>query len=126
VKYRNWVIAHEYKIGAAPEFIPPWRVLATRTVPVGAAEWILLLECVRQAVACVLAYYGDIYRGLAPVLDPGDEPVVDKGVKDGAEAQAERVRMARDANGRLKALGVDLGDPVFTQFKCRTLSEVTA
>jgi hypothetical protein len=119
-EFRNWIVAHRYQIDPHPEFIPPWVVINTGRVPSNAPEWILLLECARHVSAAVMAYYGDIYRSLGPVLDPGVESPITQGVRNGDEAQSERLRMAREANERLTALGVDLRDPVFKEFKCRS------
>lgn len=124
-EYRNWIIAHNYQLGSNPEFLPPWVVLHTGRVPANAAEWLLLLDCVRFAVAGVMAYYADIVRGLDPVLDPGLEPPLKKGVKNDTEAQAERVKLAIEGDNRLEELGVDLCDPVFQRFKCRPLKMST-
>ena len=118
-QYRNWIIAHGYRIGSNPELVLPWTVINTGRVPSHAAEWLLLLECGRFAVAGVLAYYGDILRVLNPVLDPGPDPEIEQGVQDGAAAQAARIEMATEGNRRLEELGVDLHDPVFQRFKCR-------
>ncbi len=118
-QYRNWIIAHRYQIGNEPEFVPPWAVINTGRVPSHAAEWFLLLECVRFAVAGVLAYYGDIIRSLDPVMDPGPDPPTERGVSDGSQAQAERIALANEGDNRLKELGVNLRDSVFERFKCR-------
>ena len=116
--YRNWVLAHSYRVRREPEFVPPWVVLHSGRVPVGPPEMILVLECVRLAVAGVCAHFGDIYMTLSPVLYPGEEPLQSGGALDGAAAQAERVRLASEVNDRLKHVGVDLNDPVFREFRC--------
>jgi hypothetical protein len=118
-EYRNWILAHRYQIDPHPAFIPPWIVHHTGRVPTKPAEWMVLLDCVQQASAAVMAYYGDIYRGLRAVLHPGQEPETTRGVLTGEEAQAERERLAIEMGRRLAALGVRLDDPVFQEYVCR-------
>jgi hypothetical protein len=117
-------LAHRYQIDRNPEFIPPWTVLATGRIPTKAAELMVLLDCVRQVSACAVAYYRDVYRSLQPVLVPSDEPLVQLGVATGDAADEERLRLAKEMTARMVALGVDMSDAVFAEFKCKPLEAV--
>jgi len=116
--FRDWILAHKYQIDRRPEFVPPWEVLNTGRVPAKAPEMLVLLDCVQQAVACTMAYYGDILRDLAPVLRPSPEGAAPHGALTGEEAQNERIRLALLATERLRPLGVNMNDPVFREFLC--------
>ena len=118
-EFRNWILAHKYQIDDHPAFIPPWAMYRTGRVPSRAAEWLLLLDCVRQASAAVMAFYGDVYRTLAPVLDPGTQLVPIKGARTGDEAEQERYDLAARMNEQLLNLGVRLDDAVFREYECR-------
>lgn len=72
----------------------------------------------RFAVAGVLAHFGDLYRQLAPTFDVGSEVQSTRGVQDGAEAEVERRRLARELDARLEAIGVNLRDTVFKEYRC--------
>ncbi len=116
--YRNWILAHEYQIGSSPEFIPPWVVAGTGTVPTKPAEVLVLLDCVRMASACLLSFYGDVYRELTPVLRVPSESPPPHGVTTGDEADTERLRLTRQAISAMTGLGVTQNDPVLREFIC--------
>lgn len=118
VDYRNWILAHKYQIDRLPELIPPHVVLRTQQVPTDPSELLLLLDCARLTTAAVMLYFGDIYRSLAPVLDPGNEPAALRGVRGGDAAQAEREHLAREIDRRLEALGVLRDGATAQEFMC--------
>jgi hypothetical protein len=122
-EYRNWAIAHPYSMREEEEITPPWRLLEAEVGPVQSAEILVLLDCVRFAAAGVLAYFGEYYRKLAPTFDVPPSPPEGRGVSDGAEAEAERTRIASDLNEKLSGIGVDLRDTVFKEFACPPLRQ---
>lgn len=121
--YRNWAIAHPYSIRDEPHITPPWKLLEAEVGPFQHAEIMVLLDCVRFATAGTLAYYGDIYRKLSSTFDAGEEPETTRGVLDGAEAEAERRRLAAEIDERLEKVGVNMRDTVFKEYRCPPLEE---
>ncbi len=121
--YRNWAIAHPYSIRDQPEITPPWKLLEAEVGPVQHAEILVLLDCVRFAAAGVLAYFGDLYRKLAPTLQVPPSPPERRGASDGVSAQAEREDLAKELDQKLQEIGVSLRDSVFKEFACPPLRD---
>lgn len=126
-QYRNWTLAHPYRKEKLGPVIPPWKLLELGYVPNQEAERLLLNLCAVHCVAGVLVYLGDIYRKPAPALDVQDKEVtVRKGVVLGEDVVPNIEPLAAEADRRLKAAGVDLSDPVFTELSVKHYKERSA
>ena len=77
-----------------------------------------MLDCVRMATACLVTYYGDLYRELEPVLRVPAEPTPLHGVTDGDEADRERQRLTLRAVEAMSKLGVKPDNPLLRSFVC--------
>jgi hypothetical protein len=123
--YRNWTVAHPYRIREESEITPPWALLQAQVAPDQPSEALLLLDCVRMVIIGTLAHFGDLYRQLAPTFDAGRMVETPRGVVDGVGIERERRVLAAELDTRLADIGVDLKDSVFREFTCSPPEDAT-